>query len=127
VTTVVDASVVLRLLLENSQRAAEVVRRGELAAPAVIVPETGNGLAKEVRFGRVNLEQAESLLDDALALPIELVPDAEIASNALRAASRHDLSVYDASYIALAERLRAPLVTADRRLAERYSRSELIA
>jgi predicted nucleic acid-binding protein len=31
---------------------------------------------------------------------------------------RHNLSVYDASYVALAEALRAPLVTADSTIAE---------
>jgi predicted nucleic acid-binding protein len=124
--TVVDASVLLRRLRWRSAEASAVLRRGELAAPALIVAETANGLAGEVRFAGLDAGAAAALLREGLALPIELVPDRELAIEALAVATELDLSAYDASYIVLAERLRVPLVTADRRLAERYGRSELI-
>jgi predicted nucleic acid-binding protein len=123
---VVDASVVLRLVLDGSSEAEEILRGDELAAPAVLVSETANGLANAVRFAELELEDVLTHLDDALGLPIELVPDAELAAEALAEAVRRGLTAYDAAYVALAERLQAPLVTADRGLAERYERSELI-
>jgi len=124
--TVVDASVVLRRLRWRSPEASAVLRRGELAAPALIVAETANGLATDVRFAGLDADAAAALLREGLALPIELVPDCELVVEALRFAEALDLSAYDASFVALAERLQAPLATADRQLADRYDRSELI-
>lgn len=123
---VIDASVVLRLALGASVEAAEIVRRDELTAPGLIVPETTNGLAKEVRLGDLEPEHARRLLIDCLALPIELVPDSALSADALSAAAELGLSAYDAASVVLADRLDVPLVTADRRLAAAYSRAELI-
>jgi predicted nucleic acid-binding protein len=123
---VIDASVLLRLVLDASVEAAEIVRRDELAAPGLIVPETANGLAKEVRFGDLEPEHAALLMAECLALPIELVPDSALSVDALAAAAQLALSAYDAAYVVLAARLDAPLVTADRRLAAAYPRVELI-
>jgi predicted nucleic acid-binding protein len=123
---VIDASVVLRRLIDQSPEAEDVLRRDALVAPALIVPETVNGLATQVRFGRLLLEDALALYEDYRGLPIDLVPDAALAADGLAVAQALDLSAYDASYVVLAERLKAPLVTADARLAERYPRSELI-
>ena len=123
---VVDASVVLRLLLRRSAEARAIVGRDHLAAPARFTAEATNGLLNEVRFADLPLGAAAALLREGLALPIELVPDTELVGDALGYGAELGLSAYDASYVALAERLHAPLVTADRRLAERYDRSELI-
>jgi hypothetical protein len=59
-------------------------RADELAAPAILVSETANGLVTAVRFAELELEDALASLDDALALPIELVPDTELAAEAWR-------------------------------------------
>ncbi len=123
---VIDASVALRLVLDESREAEHIIRHDELSAPALFVAETANGLASQVRFAGLKLEHAIASLDDCLELPIEFVADAELAAEALALANELDLTAYDAAYVALAERLEAPLVTADRRLAERYERSELI-
>jgi predicted nucleic acid-binding protein len=124
--TVIDASVLLRRLRVRAPEGTEILGRGDLAAPALIVAETTNGLAKDVRLAGLQPADAELLLREGLALPIELVPDQALAVDALRLAGELSLSSYDALYVALAERLGEPLMTADRRLAERYPRSELI-
>jgi predicted nucleic acid-binding protein len=124
--TVIDASVLLRRLRVRAPEATEILGRGDLAAPALIVAETTNGLAKDVRLAGLQPADAELLLREGLALPIALVPDQALAVDALRLAGELSLSSYDALYVALAERLGEPLMTADRRLAERYPRSELI-
>jgi predicted nucleic acid-binding protein len=59
---VIDASVVLRLVLDASVEAANIVRHDELVAPALPVTETTNGLVKEVRFGDLELEHATLLM-----------------------------------------------------------------
>src|SRR5207244_7794953 len=91
---VIDASAVLRLLLDNSQEVAEVIRRDELVAPAVINAETANGLVTATRFGDLELEEAESLLNDFLGLEVELVPDAALAREAFGVAANLGLSAY---------------------------------
>jgi predicted nucleic acid-binding protein len=123
---VLDASVLLRRVHRRSSEADAVIRRDRLAAPALIAAETANALLTEVRFADLELDRAAALLQEALDLPIDLVPDAELAAEALAIGAALGLSVYDALYVALAERLHAPLVTADTGLAERYPRSELI-
>ena len=123
---VIDASAVLRRLLERSPKADEVIRRDALIAPGVIVPETLSGLVKEMQFRGLQVEAAAALLEHFLALPIELVPDAALAGQALRVANELGLTAYDSSYVALARARDASLVTADKPVAARYPRSELI-
>ena len=123
---VVDASAVLRRLLERSPKADEVIRRDELVAPGVIVPETLSGLVNEMRFRGLQLEAAAALLEQFLALPIELVPDAVLAGHTLGVASELGLTAYDSGYVALALARDVPLVTADKPVAASYLRSELI-
>jgi predicted nucleic acid-binding protein len=124
---VIDASVVLRLILDASAEAAEIMLRDDLAAPGLIISEATNGLAKEVRFGDIDLERATLLMAECLAFPIELVPDSALSVDALAAAAAFQLSAYDATYVVLAARLDVPLITADRRLAAVYPLTETIA
>jgi predicted nucleic acid-binding protein len=123
---VIDASVLLRLVLDRSSRALAVIGDDELTAPALIVPETTNGLATQVRFRALDPRRAAALMAECLALPIELVPDAALAVDALSAAAELHLTGYDAEYVILAGQLGVPLVTADQRLAAAYPRAELI-
>jgi predicted nucleic acid-binding protein len=123
---VIDASVVVRLILDGSPASEAIVRRDELIAPALLVAETANALATQVRFAALKLEDAQQFLEECFGLPIEFVPDEALASDALALARELDLSAYDACYVALAERLGLPLATADAQLAKRYERSELI-
>ena len=123
---VVDASVILRRLLDGSAEADAVLRRESLIAPGVIVPEVLNGLASAVRFAGLSERGALELVSEALELPIEIVPDRALAGTTLMVAATRQLTAYEASYVALAERLQVPLVTADRGLAARFERSELI-
>jgi predicted nucleic acid-binding protein len=60
-------------------------------------------------------KRATAAVLDLRALPIERVPHTALLERAW--ALRHNLTPYDAAYVALAEALGAPLLTADRRLA----------
>lgn len=44
-----------------------------------------------------------------------------LAVEALGLASKHSISAYDAAYVALAIRMNVPLITADQRLANRFT------
>jgi predicted nucleic acid-binding protein len=77
--------------------------------------ELRNTLLKYIRAGRMASSLAETILKDAAELlgnREQSVTDAQV----LAAAMAFKLSAYDAEYVALAQRIRAPLVTFDRRL-----------
>lgn len=72
-------------------------------------------LRRQTAVGLLSPSQAERAIDDLLDLPLVILP---VASLLRRVWSlRGNLTVYDASYVTVAETLRCPLVTADRRLA----------
>lgn len=92
--------------------------RIEIAVPALLYDEVGNILL----FGRARpqMDEAAEALRDLYAIPLVIAPpSSDTAEEALRLASMHQLSYYDASYFALAEALNCPLVTADQRLVRR--------
>ena len=92
--------------------------RVEIAVPALLYYEVANILL----FGRSRppMDEAAEALSDLFSIPLALVaPTPDTADAALRLASEHGLSYYDASYVALAEALDCVLITADQRLTRR--------
>ena len=79
-----------------------------------------------VRGKKLAAEDAERALDALLGLPMRSMSSRELSPSALRLALSRGVSVYDACYLALAEAVGAVLVTADRRLAEVATKSELL-
>jgi predicted nucleic acid-binding protein len=104
------------------------VLRGEwVGAPSTIVIEVLNGLSTATRSGGLPQEVAIVLFAQFRELPIDVVPVEALANRTIEVSTERKLSADDASYVALAESLDAPLVTADKRLAAAYERAELIA
>lgn len=96
--------------------------RIEIAVPALLYYEVANILL----FGRSRppVDEATDALGDLFSIPLAVVaPMPDAADAALRLASQHGLSYYDASYVALAETLGCLLITADQRLARRVRAS----
>jgi len=125
---VVDASVAFKWLVPDSAEedvpaakallADHMEGRAKIIIPALLYFEVGNILL----FGRSRppLEDALEALTDLFSIPLEVVPPAMASANAtLQLASLRGISYYDATYVALAELLDCPLITADRRLAQR--------
>lgn len=77
--------------------------------------EVTNILRRAVLFGDMTAESAAVAHAELLETPIFLLPYGPVAPRVWEL--RHNLSAYDAWYVAVAERLEAPLVTLDRRLA----------
>lgn len=86
----------------------------DLAAPAVLPFETANIIRRHELSGRVSTDQAAQAHADLLDLAIELWPHELLAPRAWEL--RRNLTVYDASYVALAELLGVTLVTLDHRI-----------
>jgi predicted nucleic acid-binding protein len=80
--------------------------------------ETANALLFSVKRGRMTRERRDEALSDLQFLPISI--DTETGEKAwketLTLADRHQLTVYDATYLELALRRSLPLATLDRDL-----------
>ncbi len=130
-SVVLDATVAVRGFV-GAEDAAEWFRRawrGEivLEAPELIVVETANALRGYVRSGLIAAADAQGSLVELLEEGIRLTPLRALVLPALDVALERGLTVYDACYAVLAERLGAVLVTADRELAEATATSVLLA
>lgn len=114
---VCDASALVAVLLDagpDGRWATEVLSAADLAAPAVLPFETANIIRRHELSGRVSTDQAAQAHADLLDLAIELWPHELLAPRAWEL--RRNLTVYDASYVALAELLGVTLVTLDHRI-----------
>jgi predicted nucleic acid-binding protein len=121
---VVDASVVTDFLAGRPDAidAVEGVfsgREGEpLYAPDLIEPETLNALRGLARSGSLSDERATQAVSDLARLRLVRFPHAPLRARVWDL--RHELTAYDATYLALAEALDdSLLVTGDAGLAER--------
>jgi len=116
-TLVVDASVVVAALVDGGSDgtwAEDILANGPLAAPHLVLVETANILRRLELAGSVPAPAARLAHDDLLALRVALYPYEALAARAW--ALRAKLTIYDASYVALAEALSVPLATLDRKL-----------
>ena len=64
-------------------------------------------------------------MSDLIRLPLQVVPTAALVERALTLATLHDISAYDATYVALGDRLSLPMVTADEALARLLQETDL--
>ena len=116
---VVDASVLATALADDGTDgdiARGRLRGQELAAPELIDLEVVSVLRRQLSVGRLDARRAGLALDDLLELPIRRVSHRALLRRCWQL--RDNLSVYDAAYVALAEALDTPLLTADARLAK---------
>ena len=85
-----------------------------LAAPNLIAFETANIIRRHELARLVSPDQSAQAHEDLLDLTIEQWPYELLASRAWEL--RRNLSIYDASYVALAELVDTTLVTLDKRM-----------
>ncbi|WP_372616902.1 type II toxin-antitoxin system VapC family toxin [Falsiroseomonas sp.] len=120
---VIDNSVALAWCFADEQAPELMALLDRVAEAGAVAPglwplEAQNGLLMAERRQRVDAAQRAELARLLRELPIAL--DAETAEQAwtdtIRLAERFGLSVYDASYLELAQRRRLPLATTDRAL-----------
>jgi predicted nucleic acid-binding protein len=114
---VIDASVLAVALLDDGPDGDAIRRRmkGEqLAAPALIDLEVASVWRGLARGGQLDPRRVGQALDDLRELPIRRVEHTRLLARCWQL--RENLTIYDAAYVALAEALDAPLLTADQRL-----------
>ncbi|HEX9888159.1 MAG TPA: type II toxin-antitoxin system VapC family toxin [Nitriliruptorales bacterium] len=114
---VVDASAVVELLLRRppARQIEEHLASFEAFAPELVDLEVLHVMARLERAGVVSATHACEAVALTIGLPIRRVRHAALVPRAF--ALRHNVSTYDASYVALAEALDASILTMDARLA----------
>lgn len=123
-TWVVDASITIKWVIpEILSDAAHRLRDGEdeLLAPDLLLVEVANALWKKTTARELSPREADTALDLVGHSGIDLHPTPPLLPRAMEVARRLAHPVYDCVYLALAERERVPLVTADQRLLRRLS------
>ncbi len=115
---VCDASALVALLLDGGPDGLWVTAAltdAALAAPSIVEYETANVIRRHAVAGLVSADQAAQAHADLLDLAIEQWPYELLAARSWEL--RANLSIYDASYVAVAELTGSTLVTLDRRIA----------
>ena len=116
--TVIDCSAMIELLAANTQTGDAIARRvtavQTLYAPYVLDGEVISALLG-LRCGqKISEREADAALSNYRAFPVERQ---DVLPLWPRLKSLHaNLSAYDAQYVALAEALHVPLITADARV-----------
>lgn len=130
----VDTSALMRLYIPDGpvpdglRKALQNAERGNdtLIAPELILAEAGQVLHKKRAEGVVSDEETEALLDSILALPLRLFSHRDLLPVACDLAAEINLTVYDALFLALAQRHNAALFTADEKLGRAAKKLNLL-
>lgn len=121
---VVDANVALKLFFVQplSEKADELFAhlaadaRTRFYVPDFFYAECVSALANYVRLSKYSAASARQDLAELRALSLHVTPTANLAVTAMALAVAHRISSYDAFYVALAEQVGAPFITADEKL-----------
>lgn len=124
---VVDTNVIgyLYLTSDRSSQAEQAFRKDPVwAAPLLWRSEFRNVLALYLRRGLLSLEDAHQIMDQAL----RLMRGMEYQVTSLRVLSlvaSSSCSAYDCEFVALAQDLDVPLVTADRHILDQFPETSI--
>jgi predicted nucleic acid-binding protein len=111
---VVDSSVLVAALVDsggNGDWAETVLAGGSLYAPELVQAEAMNIFRRLERAKMITTPEANAAHDDLMQLEIALFPFEPFADRIWEL--RHNVTSYDAWYVALAEALQLPFATLD--------------
>ena len=124
---VIDASVAAKwFLLESDRQLARALQQSseEIIAPELVIVEVMNVIWKNLRLGNVGADQIALITHSLPRQFSRLVEVTPLAVAAMEIAISLDHPIYDCFYIALAERERCELITADERLYRKTRRTK---
>ncbi len=116
---VIDSSVVVAALLDSGPHgdwAENVLGSGLLLGPELVRAEATNIFRRLERAKLITTPAANAAQDDLMQLDIELLPFDPFADRVWEL--RHNVTSYDAWYVAIAEALELPLATLDEPLSK---------
>ena len=125
-TFIVDASVALLWLIDlpASKEAEQLLQRDEtIIAPDILVPEIANALWKAVSFAGLPSAEAQDAMRTLDRFFSEIAPTSPLRDRALAIALELKHPAYDCFYLAFAEQRACPLITADKRLVRRATKT----
>ena len=122
---VFDSSVALKWVFNNEEgvsqalalRNAHISGETELVVPTLFFYEIANVLAIKVQLAAAEARRAFELFADFELVVHDLDRDEYLA--AMDISARYRVSVYDATYLVLAQRLKCYFITADRKFFEK--------
>lgn len=112
---VADASVVIEGWIDDTQGGEpcrEILEGSDIYVPGLIFLEVSHALRRYERLGTPGVDELFAQLVRVRWATVGFEEYADVVWPL-----RHDVSLYDAAYVALAMVLRVPLVTVDRKLA----------
>ncbi len=121
-----DTSVAVKWFVteEDSEQAADLQQAHlrddlQLHAPDILLMEMANALRYS---GRLSEERILEDLETFSALGVEIISfSIDLLNSAVSLSLEHDLAVYDAYFLALAQAMEIPLITADRKMLSRLT------
>jgi predicted nucleic acid-binding protein len=119
VSTVIDSSVLVAALVDGGAAgtwAEEILTRGSLCAPELAYVESTNILRRLERAKTITSPEANAAQSDLMQLDMDVFSFEPFANRVWEL--RHNVTSYDAWYVALAEAINAPLATLDQHLAK---------
>jgi predicted nucleic acid-binding protein len=117
VSAVIDASVFVAALTDEGGDGAwaeSILAAGGLNAPQLVYAESANVLRRLEAARNISRADASAAFEDLMTLSVTLHPFDAFADRIWE--MRHNLTSYDAWYVAVAESLSLPLATLDARL-----------
>jgi predicted nucleic acid-binding protein len=115
---VVDAGILATALGDDGpdgDHARSRLRGERLSAPEIVDLEVASVWRRQMQAGTIDLRRAKQALADLSAIPLRRVAHLSVLARCWEL--RENLTIYDASYVALAETLDVTLLTGDGRLA----------
>lgn len=121
---VIDASVLCQLFITQEHTPqierffTNVPALYEVFVPEMCLVECTNVFWKHTCFHGLPAVEATQLVQDLVALPLQILPSRTLLTEALTIGVQNRLPVYDSLYIALAQGLSKPLISDDKRQCE---------
>lgn len=128
---VVDASIIVKWFSKFEQDAessekllnSHIEGASMLVSSSLVLYEVCNALRFNPNFGEKDVSRAATNL---LKLELELVDFSEVFEPAIELAFSYDITIYDAAYIAVSQKLHIPLLTADYKLLDKIKDLPLV-
>jgi len=132
VNLVIDASVLIKfyvpeILSDKAEGLLTRVEQGDvmLLAPDLIYPEVGNILWKKQRLRELARSEVEEITDAIVSLPLKIEASKLLLPLAIDIGIAYRITVYDALYISMARVYEIKMMTADRKLTDAMSKTDL--
>lgn len=128
---VLDNSVLLKWFVRDEEYRKEALsllkkftqKEIRFLVPELILYEAVNAFNSFVKAGRISRQSANRYLKKLSDLNFTIVDFSQLMQLSLRYAHKYDISVYDASYLAIAKTQKLPFYTADEKLLNKVSKS----